>query len=56
MEATEKRVIRFEVVDKLQNGSYNDIIFEDGVFIIQARADNFGSNVHYTAEEVINRL
>lgn len=35
-DACSKGTIRLEVVDKLQHGSYNDVIFEDGVCKIQA--------------------
>jgi hypothetical protein len=35
MEACEKKIIRFEVVDTLKYNSYNDIIFEDGVCKLQ---------------------
>jgi hypothetical protein len=34
-EACEKNIIRVEVVDALKHGSYNDIIFEDGVCKLQ---------------------
>src|SRR5579859_3873128 len=37
-EACEKGVIKVEVVDKLAHGSYNDIIFEDGICKLQVRS------------------
>ena len=38
-DACEKKTIRLEVVDQLQHGYYNDVIFEDGVCRIQVRLD-----------------
>lgn len=37
-EACEKGVIKVEVVDKLVHGSYNDIIFEDGICKLQVNS------------------
>ena len=37
-EGCEKGVIKVEVVDKLAHGSYNDVIFEDGICKLQVRS------------------
>jgi len=57
LESTEKRVIRFEIVDSLKNGkTYNDTFFEDGEYKIQTTAKNFGTNVGDVGKDVVERL
>jgi len=47
-EACDKNTIRLEVVDKLQHGSYHDIIFEDGVCKLQVCLRVFMTNEDYS--------
>ncbi|KZV98884.1 hypothetical protein EXIGLDRAFT_274983 [Exidia glandulosa HHB12029] len=57
VESTEKQIVRFEVVDKLQNGkSYNDTLFVDGEYRVQTMPKSFGSNLDDTGRDVVDRL
>jgi len=57
LDATDKRIVRFEIVDSLKNGkTYNDTLFEDGEYKIQTVAKYFGTNVGDVGYDVIDRL
>jgi len=56
VESTETGIIRFELVDKLKHGTYNDTIFEGGEYKLQVTPKYFGSNVDDIGRDVVERL
>ncbi|EJD38373.1 hypothetical protein AURDEDRAFT_172615 [Auricularia subglabra TFB-10046 SS5] len=57
VEGTENLTVRFEIVDKLQNGkTYNDTLFADGEYKVQTAAKYFASNIDDTGRDVVDRL
>jgi hypothetical protein len=56
-EQTSKNEIVFRVVDKVTGpSSYNQILFKDGVCVLQTTPSGFGTNVDYIAEKIIDAL
>lgn len=55
-EAVEKGEIGLRVVEKLTYGSYNEVVIEDGVCWLQTTAANYGTNVDYAAEKLLDQL
>lgn len=49
-----KVVVR--IVDKLDQGSYNEIVIEDGILYIDTLAEKWGVNVDYACAELQNKL
>jgi len=56
LDACEKTIIKVEVVQKLVHGSYNDVIFEDGVCKLQTVPEYWWTNVSDIGRQVIDRL
>jgi hypothetical protein len=47
----------FRVVDKLTgSSSYNQVLIEDGKLFIQTTPSNFGTNVSYACEKIVDIL
>ncbi|WYZ34295.1 hypothetical protein EsH8_I_000571 [Colletotrichum jinshuiense] len=55
-EAVEKGEIHFRIVDKMAYGTYGEVVLEDGVVYVQTQAHNFGTNVDYAAEKILDQL
>jgi len=56
-EAVEKNQIALRVVEELKKGSgYNECIIEDGVLYIQTQPKNFGTNVDYACQDIMDIL
>ncbi|KAH6695269.1 hypothetical protein F5X68DRAFT_257950 [Plectosphaerella plurivora] len=55
-EAVEKGELVFRLVEKLQYGSYGEVVIEDGVLYLQTLPSRFGSNVSYAAEKLMDQL
>ncbi|KAF8527569.1 hypothetical protein BU17DRAFT_61699 [Hysterangium stoloniferum] len=55
-EAAEKGVIRFEVVEKIDEGYYCDCVFEDGECKLRTIPAQFGVNVDSVCEKILDRL
>jgi hypothetical protein len=56
-EEVEKHEAAFRVVDTLKKGSgYSEIFIEDGVLVLQTTPKNFGTNVDYVAEGILDLL
>jgi hypothetical protein len=56
-EEVSKHEMTLRIVDKLKKGSgYSEIFIEDGVFVIQTTPNNFGTNVDYVCESVLDLL
>lgn len=52
-----KHEIALRVVDKLKKGSgYSEIFIEEGVLIVQTTPENFGTNVSYVCEGILDLL
>ncbi|TEA15058.1 hypothetical protein C8034_v002770 [Colletotrichum sidae] len=55
-EAVEKGEIHFRIVDKMAYGAYGEVVVEDGAVYVQTQAKNFGTNVDYAAEKILDQL
>ncbi|KAF6833992.1 hypothetical protein CMUS01_06353 [Colletotrichum musicola] len=55
-EAVEKGEVHFRIVDKMVYGTYGEVILEDGAVYVQTQAKNFGTNVDYAAEKILDQL
>ncbi|KAF9873562.1 hypothetical protein CkaCkLH20_09021 [Colletotrichum karsti] len=55
-EAVEKGEIHFRIVDKMAYATYGEVVIEDGAVYVQALAKNFGTNVDYAAEKILDQL
>jgi hypothetical protein len=56
-EEVEKHEVSFRVVDTLKKGSgYSECFIEDGVLVLQTTPKNFGTNVDYVCEGVLDLL
>jgi hypothetical protein len=56
-EAVEKGEIIFRIVEKLTgDSSYNQILVEDGVFVMQTTPSNYGTNIDSTSAKIIDIL
>ncbi|TDZ37986.1 hypothetical protein CTRI78_v010998 [Colletotrichum trifolii] len=55
-EAVEKGEIHFRIVDKMAYGVYGEVVVEDGAVYVQTQAKNFGTNVDYAAEKILDQL
>ena len=56
-EAVEKNQIAFRIVEELRKGSgYSEIFIEDGVLYIQTTPQNFGTNVDYACQDIVDIL
>ncbi|KAL2136195.1 hypothetical protein VTI74DRAFT_5073 [Chaetomium olivicolor] len=56
LEAVSTNEYAFRIVDKLKYDSYCEVDIEDGVLYIQCTAGNFGTNIDYCAQKLIDRL
>lgn len=54
-EIPEKKVV-VRVVDKLEQGAYNECVIEDGVLYLQTVPENWGVNTTDAAKELQNKL
>ncbi|KAL2880844.1 hypothetical protein SGCOL_003871 [Colletotrichum sp. CLE4] len=55
-EAVEKGEIHFRIVDKMAYATYGEVVLEDGAIYVQTQAHNFGTNVDYAAEKILDQL
>lgn len=55
VEAIENNAIHFRIVDKLA-GSYCEPVIEDGIVYLQTTSANFGTNIHYVANGLVDLL
>ncbi|KAL0939501.1 uncharacterized protein CTRU02_206111 [Colletotrichum truncatum] len=55
-EAVEKGEVHFRIVDKMSYGTYGEVVLENGAVYVQALAKNFGTNVDYAAEKLLDQL
>ncbi|KAL0780941.1 hypothetical protein CaCOL14_002276 [Colletotrichum acutatum] len=55
-EAAEKGQIHFRIVDKMAYATYGEVVLEDGLICLQTQAHNFGTNVDYAAEKLLDQL
>ena len=55
-EAMEKNEIQLRVVEKLVKGYYNEIIFENGVLIVQTTPPMWTSNINDCAMKLVDLL
>ncbi|OLN94177.1 hypothetical protein CCHL11_02841 [Colletotrichum chlorophyti] len=55
-EAVEKGEVHFRIVDKMVYGTYGEVVLEDGAVYVQTQAHNFGANVSYAAEKLLDQL
>ncbi|KAI0803471.1 hypothetical protein GGR55DRAFT_662736 [Xylaria sp. FL0064] len=51
-----KGEVAFRIVDKLQKGSYNECVIEDGVLYLQTTPKTWASNTNEAAEKLIDLL
>ncbi|KAF4774857.1 hypothetical protein HER10_EVM0004082 [Colletotrichum scovillei] len=55
-EAAEKGEIHFRIVDKMAYATYGEVVLDDGLICLQTQAHNFGTNVDYAAEKLLDQL
>ncbi|KAF4806984.1 hypothetical protein CGCSCA4_v013334 [Colletotrichum siamense] len=55
-EAVDKGEIHFRIVDKMSYATYGEVVVEDGAVYVQTQAKNFGTNVDYAAEKMLDQL
>ncbi|KAI1164144.1 hypothetical protein F5B18DRAFT_650863 [Nemania serpens] len=55
-EGVEKGEVVFRIVDKLQQGSYNECVIEDGVLYLQTTPKTWGSNISDVAQKLVDKL
>ncbi len=55
-ETLDKNEIGFRVVDKLQKGTYNECVFENGVLYLQTVPEHWTSNVRDTGAKIVEML
>lgn len=55
-EGVPKGVVELRVVDKLEKGSYNEVVIDDGVLVIQTVPRYWNTNVGEPAKELTNLL
>ncbi|CZR61867.1 uncharacterized protein PAC_11764 [Phialocephala subalpina] len=59
-EGVEKGCVRLRIVEKLGGGKggngYNEVLIQDGELVIQTTAANWGTNIHYAAEKLVDIL
>ena len=55
-DVADKNEIGLRVVDKLQKGTYNECIFENGVMYIQTTPEYWTSNIQNAGAEIVNLL
>ncbi|KAK4167133.1 hypothetical protein QBC43DRAFT_8469 [Cladorrhinum sp. PSN259] len=56
LEAVSTNKAVFRIVDKLQYDSYCECDIDDGILYLQTTAENFGTNIDYVAQKLIDRL
>ena len=55
-DVADKNEIGLRVVDKLQKGTYNECVFENGVMYIQTTPEYWTSNIRDAGAEIVNLL
>ncbi|KAI3545937.1 hypothetical protein CABS03_01259 [Colletotrichum abscissum] len=55
-EAAEKGEIHFRIVDKMAYATYGEVVLDDELICLQTQAHNFGTNVDYAAEKLLDQL
>lgn len=55
-EAVEKGIVKLRIVEKLVNGSYNEILLEEGTVVMQTVPNYFGTNIYDTAAKLVDIL
>lgn len=55
-EAMSKGEVSLQVVEKLTSGSYNNVVIEDGVLVIQTTPSTWWSNVDNVGEKILDLL
>lgn len=56
LEAVTTNEYVFRVVDKLKYDSYCEVEIADGVLYLQCTAENFGTNIDYVAQKLMDQL
>lgn len=56
LEAVEKGVIAFRIVEKLKYDSYCEVVLEDGTLFVQTTTKTWGSNASYAAQKLVEQL
>jgi len=55
-EAVDKNEVALRIVDKLQKGSYNEAVVEDGILWLQCTPTNWGTNISDCANNLVDKL
>ncbi|KAF2972061.1 hypothetical protein GQX73_g1623 [Xylaria multiplex] len=55
-DVVDKGEVVFRVVDKLEKGSYNECVIQNGILYLQTTPQNYGSNIDNAAEKLVDLL
>ncbi|KAI0418231.1 hypothetical protein F5X98DRAFT_338432 [Xylaria grammica] len=55
-DVVDKGEVVFRIVDKLEKGTYNECVIQDGVLYIQTTPQRYGSNIDNAAEKLVDLL